>query len=224
MLSAPSSGPTLRSSTTVSGAGSAPARSSTARSVAEAAVKLPLIWPRPPVIGSRITGALITLSSSTMANGWFDVGPRDIGEAPRADRVEGEVRPPTRRSAGWSRRARRSGRRRRRRPACAPRSSASGCPASAGNRRPAAARRRPSALAASSTKRNVMCAVLPSSCLIRSGSPMPGKLHDDAVVALLGDLRVEHAGLVDAPAHDLDRLLHRPRRARLQRHRRQRQQ
>src|ERR1700748_305512 len=35
--SAPSSGPTLRSSTTVSGAGRAPARSSTARSLAEAA-------------------------------------------------------------------------------------------------------------------------------------------------------------------------------------------
>ncbi len=43
IASAPSSGPTLRSSTTVSGAGRAPARSSTARSVALAAVKLPLI-------------------------------------------------------------------------------------------------------------------------------------------------------------------------------------
>ena len=37
---------------------------------ADCAVKLPLIWPRPPVIGSRITGAVITLSSSTMAKGW----------------------------------------------------------------------------------------------------------------------------------------------------------
>ena len=43
ILSAPSSGPTLRCSTTVSGAGRAPARSSTARSFAEDAVKLPLI-------------------------------------------------------------------------------------------------------------------------------------------------------------------------------------
>jgi hypothetical protein len=39
--------------------------------VAEAAVKLPLIWPRPPVMGSRMTGALITLPSSTMANRWL---------------------------------------------------------------------------------------------------------------------------------------------------------
>ncbi len=75
MLSAPSSGPTLRSSTTVSGAGSAPARSSTERSWAELAVKLPLIWPRPPVIGSRITGALITFSSSTMAKRLPDIWP-----------------------------------------------------------------------------------------------------------------------------------------------------
>ena len=53
---------------------------------------------------------------------------------------------------------------------------------------------------------------------------MPGKLHDDAVVALLGDLRIDHAGFVDAPADDLDRLLHRALRPRVQRHRRQGQQ
>jgi len=70
IASAPSSGPTLRSSTTVSGAGSAPARSSSARSVALAAVKLPLIWPLPPVIASRMTGAVITLPSSTTAKAW----------------------------------------------------------------------------------------------------------------------------------------------------------
>ena len=34
----------------------------------ELAVNDPLIWPRPPVIASRITGAEITLSSSTIAN------------------------------------------------------------------------------------------------------------------------------------------------------------
>ena len=39
--------------------------------VGDAAVKMPLIWPRPPVIGSRITGAVITLSSSTMAKRWL---------------------------------------------------------------------------------------------------------------------------------------------------------
>ena len=32
-------------------------------------VKLPLIWPRPPMIGSLMTGAEITLSSSTIAKG-----------------------------------------------------------------------------------------------------------------------------------------------------------
>ena len=48
-----------------------------------------------------------------------------------------------------------------------------------------------------------------------------GQLHDDARVALLGDLRIDHAGLVDAAADDLDRLLHRPAAARVQRHRRQ---
>ena len=55
---------------TVSGAGSAPARSRIARSLAACTVKLPEIWPEPPVIGSRITGAEITLLSSTIANGW----------------------------------------------------------------------------------------------------------------------------------------------------------
>jgi hypothetical protein len=36
---------------------------------ASCTVKLPEIWPEPPVIGSRITGALSTLPSSTMAKG-----------------------------------------------------------------------------------------------------------------------------------------------------------
>ncbi len=35
-----------------------------------------------------------------------------------------------------------------------------------------------------------------------------GKLHNDTVVALLDDLRIDDAGLVDAAADDLDRLLH----------------
>ena len=67
--SAPRPGPTERSSTMVSFAGSEPARSRIARSLAVWTVKLPLIWPEPPRIGSRITGAEITLSSRTMANG-----------------------------------------------------------------------------------------------------------------------------------------------------------
>ncbi len=69
MASAPRSAPTVRSSITVSGAGSAPARSRAARSVVCCTVKLPEICPEPPMIGSRMTGALSTLLSSTIANG-----------------------------------------------------------------------------------------------------------------------------------------------------------
>ena len=69
MESAPRLAPTVRSSMTVSLAGSAPERSSTARSFACCTVKLPLICPVPPRIGSRMTGAEITLLSSTMAKG-----------------------------------------------------------------------------------------------------------------------------------------------------------
>ena len=65
----PRPGPTVRSSMMVSGAGSAPARSRMARSLALCTVKLPEICPEPPRIGSRITGAEITSLSSTMANG-----------------------------------------------------------------------------------------------------------------------------------------------------------
>src|SRR5207237_8545190 len=65
----PRPGPTVRSSMIVSGAGSAPARSRIARSLAACTVKLPEICPEPPVIGSRITGAEITSLSSTMAKG-----------------------------------------------------------------------------------------------------------------------------------------------------------
>ena len=65
----PSPAPTTRCSIGVSFAGSAPARSRIARSLALSTVKLPEIWPEPPRIGSRITGAEITSLSSTMANG-----------------------------------------------------------------------------------------------------------------------------------------------------------
>ena len=43
-------------------------------------VKLPEIWPEPPRIGSRITGAEITSLSSTMANGLPDVLLRHLRE------------------------------------------------------------------------------------------------------------------------------------------------
>src|SRR5918994_10517 len=57
ITSPPRSGPTVRSSMTVSGAGSAPARSSADSTTVSSTLKLPLIWPEPPVIGSRMTGA-----------------------------------------------------------------------------------------------------------------------------------------------------------------------
>ena len=63
----PRPGPTVRSSTMVSFAGKAPARSSTARSLACWTVKRPEIWPDPPVIGCRTRGAEMTSLSSTMA-------------------------------------------------------------------------------------------------------------------------------------------------------------
>ena len=64
----PRSGPTVLSSTIKIGVGKAPDLNSNARSVASWKVKLPDIVPLPPVIDSLITGALITLSSKTMAN------------------------------------------------------------------------------------------------------------------------------------------------------------
>ena len=67
--SAPRLAPTERSSTMVSFAGSDPARSRMARSFALCTVKLPLIWPEPPRIGCRMTGAEITTLSRMMANG-----------------------------------------------------------------------------------------------------------------------------------------------------------
>ena len=69
MESAPRSGPTVRSSRIFIGAGSAPARSRSERSLASSTVKLPVICPLPPTMGSRITGALMTRPSSTMAKG-----------------------------------------------------------------------------------------------------------------------------------------------------------
>ena len=64
----PRPGPTVRSSTMVSGAGSAPARSSTARLLACSTVNRPEICPCPPVIGCRMRGAEITFLSSTIAS------------------------------------------------------------------------------------------------------------------------------------------------------------
>ena len=76
---------------TVNGAGNAPARSRMERSFADSTVKLPEIWPEPPMIGSRITGAEITLLSSTMANGPPDVLGGDLAELARTRHVEAEI-------------------------------------------------------------------------------------------------------------------------------------
>ena len=69
ILSAPSSGPMVRSSRKSSPAGKAPARKSTARLVDSSRVKLPVMMPEPPAICAWITGAEITSSSSTIAKG-----------------------------------------------------------------------------------------------------------------------------------------------------------
>ena len=71
MFSLPSDGPTVRSSTISIGAASAPARISSAMSLASRVVIRPLICTRPPPISSRITGAVMTsalpFSTSTIA-------------------------------------------------------------------------------------------------------------------------------------------------------------
>ena len=66
--SCPKSGPTVLSSIIFNGAGKAPDLSSRAKSVADWNVKLPVICPDPPTIGSRMFGALIILPSRTIAN------------------------------------------------------------------------------------------------------------------------------------------------------------
>ena len=60
-----------------------------------------------------------------------------------------------------------------------------------------------------STSWKVSLAVLPSSALTCSGIVDAGQLDEDAVLALALDRRLLGAGLVDAAADDLDRLLDR---------------
>src|SRR2546421_807107 len=63
--SAPSEGPTVRSSSTATGAGNAPARSTMARSRASSTVNWPVITARPPGIRSLIRGADCSTPSGT---------------------------------------------------------------------------------------------------------------------------------------------------------------
>ena len=65
--SRPSEGPTVRSSMISTSAGSAPARSTMARSLASSWVPLPVMMPRPSLILLWMTGAEYTDSSRTMA-------------------------------------------------------------------------------------------------------------------------------------------------------------
>ena len=64
----PSSGLTVRTSCRWSSTGSAPEFRTTARFLASASLKLPVISPVPPVIGPLTVGADATTPSRTMAN------------------------------------------------------------------------------------------------------------------------------------------------------------
>ena len=65
--SAPSDGPTVRSSRMTTGAGRAPARRTIARSRASSTVNCPVITARPPGMRSFMRGAEYTLPSRMMA-------------------------------------------------------------------------------------------------------------------------------------------------------------
>ncbi len=88
--SAPRLAPTVRSSMTVSLAGSAPERSSTARSLARCTVKLPLICPVPPRIGSRMHRRRDHLVVEHDGEGQPDILLGDLAEALGAGGVEAE--------------------------------------------------------------------------------------------------------------------------------------
>ena len=82
--------PTTRSSTIVSLAGSAPERSWIASWLALSTVKLPLIWPEPPRIGSRIDGRRDHLVVEHDGERAADVVLGEVAELARARLVEAE--------------------------------------------------------------------------------------------------------------------------------------
>ena len=190
-----------------------PARSSSARSLADCTVKLPEMMPLPPMIGSRITGALITLLSSTMANGLPTFSRVASAKRRAPDRVEFEADDRLVVAGRWAGR----------RSACRRRPSPAGARHRPGRRRGGHGRlgrqelvagRQPAAPASSaealtSTSWNVSFAVLPSSDFDALGIVDPGQLDEDAVIAFALDGRLLGAGLVDAAADDLDRLVDR---------------
>src|SRR3990170_1855077 len=184
--SAPRSAPTVRSSITVSGAGSAPARSSSARSRALSTVKLPLMMPLPPRMASRITGAEMILSSSTMAKRrptFFEVASPNLRAPSESNLKEITGRPP------WSKLCCASTR-------FSPATSALFSMHSADSARPLHHMERE------------LC--------FRADQPLQlfdvrdaRHLHDDAVLALAHDGRLARAGFIDAAANHLDRLFDR---------------
>ena len=180
------------------------------------------MMPEPPRIGSLITGALITLLSSTMAKGLPTFS--RVASAKRRAPIESNLKLTTGcvvvearlrvgqrvaadhhaaahdivlRRAGALRVA--SRRQQLRRPAAAGR----------------AAHRR--ATRSRSTSWKVIFAVLPSSSLMCSGLSTPGSCTRMRSAPSRWMLGLLGAGLVDAAAHDLDRLVHRRGAARVER-------
>ena len=177
--SAPRSGPTVLSSRILSGAGSAPARSTTARSLASATEKRPVIWPEPPRIGSRMTGALTTLPSSTIANGrltlaWV-VSPNRLAPAESKRNVT-DGRPVSSNDGCASTKRSPLTITRLRTTYCSGSPAASTSSAESTNSEPAGILplRASATDVFTSTRRNTIFAVRPSRRLMRSGSSIPG--------------------------------------------------
>ena len=205
--SAPRLGPIVRSSTMVSLAGSEPARSRMARSLARSAtVKLPLIWPEPPRIGcgSPAPRSPCRRARWRTAGRHWPASPRRTCGAPAVDRrklttgslvwlVEAPPgrRPDPRRSSA----ARRRGCRRCRR---SPRTARRWCPASAASVSAPLDR----ALDEMEGELRRLADDRLQPCRVAEA----GRLDQDAVVALALDARLGRAELVDAAADDLDRL------------------
>ena len=204
---APSSGPTVRCSSTVISAGSAPARSRIASCDDSSGVKLPVMIPEPPEMCAWITGAEITCSSSTIANGLPMFSAVYCAEGGAARRVEAEAH---------------------RRPVVLVEARLCVDELVAGHHRapvehvedPLLVHRRQHQLVEPRLDAGVAGPVrhrverqprgLADHGQQLLGRADPRHLHEDAVRALPLDRRLAGAGLVDAAADDLEALLHRP--------------
>ena len=207
--SAPRLGPTVRSSTMVSLAGSAPARSRIARSLALSTVKLPLIWPEPPRIGSRIDRRRDHLVVEHDGE-----GPADIGFAVTSPNLR--RRPVDRRKLTtgslvcWSKAACASTR-------SSPVISGTSCDdvVTGGRRRPDATTMVPGfgGWSARADGNRALDEVEGELRRLADDRLQPRRiaearrLDEDAIVALALDARLGGAEFVDAAADDLDRLV-----------------